>query len=297
MPTVRGMMDGLQAQIVTALSTVPGLVLTGPGQNVLVASGWPSIERLQAVPVSQISVINIYDHGQSKCTTRWMPCLSNEIDTPNNLTSTFDRTIINPGQSATFTLSSTTDPVTTGNAVSMLVSGGLMYAGEAVSAGSTDTLATMCTNLAAILGVNTQLVGWATFVASGATIVVTNITTVPLSLQSYTGSFSTYQMEVHREVRSLQVNLWAPDDPTRSLIGEVLNSLFATLTVHFGFQVGTEWVRVVYDGDMLLEDDIMRDVYRWMFLLSVELGTTMNELVYSVLVPIGTLEALRADTP
>jgi hypothetical protein len=270
--------------LVTDLQTTVSPISPAP----VVAPGWPTIDSLLANVAKAGGIsISIYDRGPSKDASRFMLYSANEVIVQALTTSALSQPRLPALGTATITIGGA--PVA-GDAVSLVATNGFTVA-AAVTAGATtgETPAQVASALAAAINAEATLNTWISAAANAAVVTLTSLVNAVLPLSSATGNIGTRYTEVDRKVRSVQVDVWAPSDVVRTAVGRLIDGRLAYLDAHFGLKGvgGTTddgtWVRCRNLSDQFIDTDVYRDLYRWMWIESLEYGQTYAESLYSVL--------------
>lgn len=267
--------------LVTQLQQATASVNPAP----IVAAGWPPLDLLtNKVAKGTSSAVSVYDSGKSRDASRFMIYTANEIIGTPGISSSVSAPYLTAGGTVTVTLSGT---VNTNDAVSFVIGTGPGLEAAIVEAATGATLDTMATALAA--EINTALTGLATATATGAVVTVTNATQAILMVASNVGNIGTRYIETDRKVRDIQVDVWTNSDAQRTVIGRLVDQQLSYLDATFGVQgVGGStddgtWVRVRNLGDRMNDDDVLKDLYRWTWNVTLEHAQTYAENLYSVL--------------
>lgn len=269
--------------LATQLQSVTG----GFTPAVTVAAGWPTLDFLtNSVAKAAATAVSIYDHGPSRDASRFMLYTANEVLTTPGITAVVSQSFIVVNGTTTVTLGGS---VVLNDAVAFVVSSGAASTPQVVivEAAVGATLASMAQALAS--GINTNLVGIASATVSGSVLTVINTSTSLLQIAANVGNLGTRYTEVDREIRQVQVDVWAPTDAIRTAVSRPIDQQLGYLDAHFGMQGvgGTTddgtWVRVRRLSSQFIDRDVLSDVYRWMWHVTLEYGITYEEQLYSVL--------------
>ena len=292
MPTANAVMDSLRLQVSNQISGLSFGAQGGP----MVAIGWPPVSVLQQVVAQKGAVISIYDRAGGKNSTRWMPYPTSEVAQAPKITSSMAAGFM-PGLANAFLLTvggaiQANDAVTcslslTPNVGVRSMGGAFSSAGAAYVVTATDTIATVCSGLAAAIAADPVMSPFLfNVVASSFTVSGSNNTSAPLYATSAFGSITQQQVEFRRTRRSLQVTCWTALDGDREALTDPLDAFFAQTQAKFGFTVGAsaDQVRFEYTSDVYSNDDELRDLYRRDFFVEVEYGTSVQQTAYSILV-------------
>ncbi len=287
--------------LVTQLQSVTG----GFTPAVTVAAGWPTLDFLtNSVAKSAATAVSIYDHGPSRDASRFMLYTANEVLTAPGIAAAVSQNFIVVNGTATVTLGGS---VTLNDAVAFVVSSSAVSAPQVVivEAATGATLASMAQALTS--GINSDLVGLVSATVSGSVLTVTNTSTSSIQIAANVGNLGTRYTEVDREIRQVQVDVWAPTDAIRTAVSRPIDQQLGYLDAHFGMQGvgGTTddgtWVRVRRLSSQFIDRDVLSDVYRWMWHVTLEYGITYEEQLYSVLSFIPSIQqgfgGLTIDSP
>ena len=287
--------------LATQLQSVTG----GFTPAVTVAAGWPTLDfPTNSVAKSAATAVSIYDHGPSRDASRFMLYTANEVLTAPGITAAVSQNFIVVNGTATVTLGGS---VTLNDAVAFVVSSSAVSAPQVVivEAATGATLTSMAQALAS--GINSDLVGLVSATVSGSVLTVTNTSTSSIQIAANVGNLGTRYTEVDREIRQVQVDVWAPTDAIRTAVSRPIDQQLGYLDAHFGMQGvgGTTddgtWVRVRRLSSQFIDRDVLSDVYRWMWHVTLEYGITYEEQLYSVLSFIPSIQqgfgGLTIDSP
>jgi hypothetical protein len=233
--------------------------------------------------------IDIFDLKLSRNTTRWPAIHVTQEQVLTGLVSTVSGKYLPLGASQTITLSG---PLVVGDAVSCILQGGVNTNSACVSAIAGDTLDTLAAKLAA--AINTpppappptiiNLSNWVTATASGAIVTIQNIINTNFNLFSFTGNNGATITEWARYNRGTGIVLWTATQPQRDLIAPIIASTLGQLQNQFGFQCpDSTWVRVMMNSDIPGRDDQNNDIWRWVFMIDMEMGVTTQDVLYEIL--------------
>jgi len=293
--------DVFQALVDQINPAVTGIVIDGGPLVVQVASGWPPSAVLNQVAQASVNgtptnlaVVAVYDRKISRNSTRWNPVIVSEVVTQATLTSSVTSPqVIGPRQSTTINLGGFVTPNDAVSAVFQQGSPVLGAAGAAVAiAGATDTPATVAAALAAKIEADPVLSTWVSALAVGASVVLTSLLTLgPIKVYSHTGNTAQRTREIGRRSRSLQIPCWTRTDEARQALCNPIDVLIQSLALNFGvtFPDGTMG-RVLYQNDFDTEDATVQNVYRRDFHVTVDYPVTQQDVLYSVLAPIGAFQ-------
>lgn len=257
-----------------------------------VAFGWPTEKFLQDVARVGGAGIAIYDRGISRKTTRWMPFPAMETAGASSILVALSGSFLLAGRTQTITLSG---GVSINDGVGLRAAIGGAVSGATAVAGSTDTLDTMATALAAAINANATLAAWMSASASGAVVTLTGISAIPITLSVAKGNITTQLVEYGRINRQLQLLIWTRTQADRETLAEAILSDFARVEAQFGF-VGADgtWARICVAGDVFFDKDVLKDLYRRDILIDTEYGLLTSQTAYQVLVTEPTLTVVPA---
>jgi hypothetical protein len=270
--------------LVTDLQTTVASISPGP----TVAPGWPTLDALLSNVAKNGGIeISVYDKGPSKDASRFMIHPANEIIVSAGITTTLSAPTLPAMGTATITIGGT--PVVN-DAVS-LVAMNVLVPSAAVTAGAVAGATTegVASALAAAINAEAPLNTWLVANVVGSVITITSLVAAVLRISSAAGNIGTRYTEVDRKIRMTQIDVWAPSDVLRTAVSRLVDNRLAFLDSHFGLQgVGGSvddgtWVRIRDLGDEFIDTDVYRDLYRWMWNVSLEYGQTAQETLYSVL--------------
>ena len=276
--------DAINLLVTDLKSTLNNVV---PGANV--GPGWPTLETLQQQVAQNAQVIvSVYDRGASRDSSRFMLYTASEFNTVAGVTTSLSSTQLAPLGSVVITIGGS--PVAD-DAVSFVTQNGrTVSAAVTAPASAGETTTQIAAALAVAINIQAPLNTWVSASATGSQVTVTNLGSANLSVSTYAGNIGTRYVEEDRKIRDIQVDVWAPTDAARTATGKLIDTRLAYLDAHFGLQgVGPPtddgtWVRVRDMGDRFIDGDVLKDVYRWMWLVTLEYGQTYAEQLYSVLV-------------
>ncbi len=277
--------QGLRGQVITALDgLVPASSITigYPGTPIVQSSGQPSEVMALANQVSQSPMVMLYDRGMSRDVTRWIPRYVTAWET------------ISPA--ITFSLPDTvlgTDPLqldflsdaAANDAVGLNLSGFGLNTGAVFTASGGMSAASFASGITSVI--EQDLNGVVSATVSGSSVTLQNQTTAPINLMINAANLGTALFEVHRVQRSVQVIALANRPSHLDLVGEPLAQLFGALEVYFGYELSDEtWVRLINKGDIVLWDNVMHNIARRDWMLTLEYGVNLVDMGYPVLAPI-----------
>lgn len=293
MATLYQVLSALQQQISVATAGLPAV--GGGLLNVMVGIDWPSIKVLQAGVKNGSAIITIFDRKMSRNTTRWTPIALSQTVTPATLTTSASG-VIPPLGSGLITLGG---PVTNGDAVSCVLTNnsalptGTPTAATIVVGTGADTPATMAYRLTLAISEEPTLSTWVTAVQTGQFVTLTSLISHPIGLASYAGNGGTQITEIGRRERELQVVVWTASPEDRDTVGNVVETMLASMEAFVGaypggliFSDGTSG-RVTVRNDFLLDDATLAGgAYRRDVLLCVDYPVTTQNALYAVLAAI-----------
>lgn len=273
---------GLRGQIVTALTgyVQPQNVTIGyPATFIAQTSGQPGDIGALAQNVSRSPLVMIYDRGMAKDVTRWIPRrMTNWVATAPTLQASLDEDYLAPG--GTVYLS-----VTSGAAANDAIGLSLATGTQTVGAVFTASGATTASGVASGLASEIDALGLpVTTLASGGTIEISNVGDAGYGLSLAIANVSTSLYEVHRVKRSTQVIVLANRPETLDTVSDQLSQLFGELEVTYGYDLsdGT-YVRLINTGDIMLWDNVLSNIARRDFVLTLEYGVNLQSTGYEVL--------------
>ncbi len=270
--------------LVTDLETT----LSGVTPLPVVAPGWPTLDSLLTGVAKAAGIsVSVYDRGPSKDSSRFMLYTANEVLTAAGTTSTLSQKTLPALGTATVTIGGV--PVVN-DAVSLVATRERTVSAAVTSGAATgETTAEIATALALAINAEAILNTWVSASATGSVVTLTSLVDSILNISSATGNIGDRYTEVGRKIRNVQIDVWAPSDAIRTTVGRLVDSRLPYLDSHFGLKgVGGStddgtWVRVRNLGDQFIDTDVYRDIYRWMWLVSLEYGQTVSEALYTVL--------------
>lgn len=241
------------------------------------------IDAIQNLARGGPALIGIFDRHMSRNTTRWnIIGLTPTLPDPK-IVSTVSNSNLFPGFSQTITLSV---GVNVGDAVSAIIKSGVNTYSQATIAQEGATLDSMATNLAAAINSDPKMGQFVIASATGPVVNLVNIGGIGQQLSSLTGSAGSQITEWAREEHSVQVDLMAQTYQQRNAIGSQLLGQFAKTQATFGLkQPDGTWMRVRINSNMPSRDTSNSDIYRWIFLLDIEIGLTTADAVYTMIQP------------
>lgn len=311
MANLHQVLGAFQQQLVIVTT---GLSVAQLPLRVEVGVHWPPIRTLQYLVKLHPpgGIISVFDRKSAHDSTRWIPSVSVITSTPPTLVSSPSTQNVPPGGSGTVTVSG---PVTAGDALSLFMQSAYVMSqqdqgdgtqiftnlvSQVVSPPATASPPDVVSQMVAAVAANpTGPATWATVTGSGSVITVVNNTQRTFSLQSYTGNGGTQITEIARRIRQIQITVWAPTSELINVISNPVEDMIAqieTFRGRFGeyaagltFEDGTTgWVKQV--NDFLVDDSVLSDLYRHDFIVSVDYGVTTVDNLYSVLVPVESLQ-------
>lgn len=306
MATLSMVMTALQK---TVSSVTQGLLIFGAPVVVEVGKEWPPVKTIQQSVKMRPprALVTVFDRKHSVNTTRWIPSTS-VISTPTTqLASSPTSQILLPGLSGSVTLSG---QITAGDAVSLILRNRLAMSKD-VADGTTITEPVLSAVASAGMDLSStadalaaagteDLSSLATVTAAGSVVTVTNVSPGALTLLSYTGNVGTRTMEIGRRTRDMQVVIWAPNPEIRDTVMDPVSAAVSMMEVDLPPYIGGLALpdgtlgRVRSVNDFLVEDAMLSDVYRRDLILTVEHGVTVQDQLWSVLVPLVSSYSITA---
>lgn len=274
--------NGLRAQVINALSgyVPPANITIGyPATFIAQTSGQPSDLSSLSQTVSQAPLVFIYDRGMAKDVTRWIPRNVNSY-TPVTPTINFSLTGNYLPSNGSVTLE-ITDSAAANDAIGVSFSTGSTNVGAVFTAATAVSKDSVATGLAdEINGLGLSL----NAVVDGNSITINNPTNTGFTITAATANISTALYEVHRVKRSTQVIVLANRPETLDTVSEPLVQLFGELEVTYGYDLsdGT-YVRLMNAGDIMLWDNVLSNIARRDFMLTLEYGVNLQNVGYEVL--------------
>lgn len=269
------------------------LVVDNSAITAKIGEGWPPERAIQAVTNKNSVVIGITDRFGT-LNNQFRPRRLGAEKLPIGIASVINKTTIEPGETATITLSIADGQTAVLNkdAVSLVIRYQGQIEGAVGIAVTGDTLSTLAAKLATDIGAELQNISAS---SSGAVVTITNNKSARLKLESYTGNVGYSYKELARESAQIQIVCWCGSFTIRRAVADILEVELARLRASRGFAVPTgEPVRVlgVNKFTMPNDKDISADVYRRDFLIDVEYGITAVDEMWSVLIPISSISPL-----
>ena len=279
------MYQGLRNQVITALDGLvsPSSISIGYfGTPIVQSTGQPAEIMDLAGQVAQSPMVMLYDRGMSRDVTRWIPHYVTpwNITTPSITYSPSNLLLSSTPNALVFLTSAAVN-----DAVALNVSGVGLSTGVVYVASGAMSAAAFCAGMAE--AVNTSLQGVLSATASGATLLLTNDTTGLLSITVESGNVASALYEVHRVQRNVQIIALANRPSTLDTIGEPIAQLLGELEISYGYELpDTTWVRLINKGDIVLWDNVMHNIARRDWMLTLEYGVDITDMGYAVLAPI-----------
>ena len=277
--------QGLRNQVITALDGLvsPSSISIGYfGTPIVQSTGQPAEIMDLAGQVAQSPMVMLYDRGMSRDVTRWIPHYVTpwNITTPSITYSPSNLLLSSTPNALVFLTSAAVN-----DAVALNVSGVGLSTGVVYVASGAMSAAAFCAGMAE--AVNTSLQGVLSATASGATLLLTNDTTGLLSITVESGNVASALYEVHRVQRNVQIIALANRPSTLDTIGEPIAQLLGELEISYGYELpDTTWVRLINKGDIVLWDNVMHNIARRDWMLTLEYGVDITDMGYAVLAPI-----------
>ncbi len=253
--------DVLTGLTETINSSIVNAGITNKGY---IRPGWPNMPELtkQMEQVPEQYYVSIYPLSDETNTTRFFP---------SNLTG-----IIGAVPTLSLTASVSSNVITFGGTPQGGVNIGVDFSpGALYQTTSSDTLATIATNVAAALNLASGIAA----AASGDTISVTGVTnfTVNLGLTALGGS------EVLRTIRNFQISIWTPSSNLRETIAEPVRAGIA-LTYFLQFP-DKSYGRLLYKDTPWADVMERESIYFAHMIVSVEWGTFSSNTVAQIVLP------------
>ncbi len=217
------------------------------GNTIRVFQGWPIPQQLDADLAAGISQVSIYPGLQEKNTTRYL----REWQTVTQNTPTLSMVVV--GQTVTIagTIPSPNNPHNVMIAVNHVP---YVYAVQ-----PTDTLASIATSLAALIG------------ATSAGPVVTVPATAQITVARI-GITGTSAMEVRRQERLFQLSIWCSTPAQRTTIAAAIDPAFAV--TEFITMPDQFAARLLYKNSRMSDNEQKQGLYRRDLFYTVEYATT-----------------------
>ena len=279
------MYQGLRNQVITALDGLvsPSSISIGYfGTPIVQSTGQPAEIMDLAGQVAQSPMVMLYDRGMSRDVTRWIPHYVTpwNITTPSITYSPSNLLLSSTPNALVFLTSAAVNDAVALNVSSVGLSTGVVY----VASGAMSAAA-FCAGMAE--AVNMSLQGVLSATASGATLLLTNDTTGLLNITVESGNVASALYEVHRVQRNVQIIALANRPSTLDTIGEPIAQLLGELEISYGYELpDTTWVRLINKGDIVLWDNVMHNIARRDWMLTLEYGVDITDMGYAVLAPI-----------
>lgn len=257
------------------------------GKNIPVGMGWPTQSELQSLSNGSNGVfayVSVYDRAPGSNTTRWLREPGAVTLYETELVSTLSSDILPLGGTVTLTLSGN---LTANDAAAFVAQ--LQFAspvGVVVIASATDTLSTLASSLASAINGDPTLSTLMSAVAVGPVVTITS--TAPGDVKIFTNTCNQGQAdyEIRRLARHAQIIVWTHHPEDRETVGDPIATLLGKLSTYFGVlqpDIHT-WLRVVWNSEIYSDDNVLTDLYRRDFFVSLEYGETYSDLVYPVLI-------------
>lgn len=251
MATVDDVLDALNDQINDAI------IAAGITNEGIIAPGWPNMpdltKQMEQVPAQYF--VSLYPLPTEKLTTRF---LNEPWGYLSTVTPSITATI--SGNAITFS-----GAVTPGQNIAVVLDPGSSGAAFTYQSVSNDTLASIATNVAALISAPYSAT------ASGATVTITGAKTIKCNV----GGSAVVGYEVMRTERHFQISVWCPDAPTRSAIFNAIKVYLAQ--VYFLSFPDTSQGRIKYVSSPW-NDDMQQDtLYFLKAIYSVEWGEVAQE--------------------
>jgi len=277
--------QGLRNQVIAALDGLvsPSNISIGYfGTPIVQSTGQPSAVMELAGQVAQSPMVMLYDRGMSRDVTRWIPHYVTpwEVTAPSVTFSPSDLMLSSTPNALVFLTSAAANDAVALNVSGVGISTGAVYvANEAMSA------AAFCAGMAD--AINASLQGVLSATASGSTLLLTNDTAGLLNITVVSGNVASAQYEVHRVQRSVQIIALANRPSTLDTIGEPIAQLLGELEISYGYELpDTTYARLINKGDIVLWDNVMHNIARRDWMLTLEYGVDITDMGYAVLAPI-----------
>jgi len=254
--------------------------------TVKVGIGWPPETTLHNLAQNKGQLINVYDRSHATNVTRWAPFVVNQEIVQTQLVSTLSGNTIPPLGSATLTLTGT---IQADDAVALVAKWVITkeVGVVVIATGTVVTLNDLAAALAAAINADAELSQVMT--ASSLANLVTLTSTIndhTIVLATRTANQGVQDWEVRRIQRHMQIMGWAATPDLRDQLCDPITTLFSKLSANFGLQDPNtmQWSRVIYQGDIYVDDPVLQDLYRKDMFVDVEYGETYRDFVYPVLV-------------
>lgn len=281
MANITQVTDALEAALEAVSS---GIVIDREPVDVKIGYGWPGTTALQntARNGARIGIVE----KASRPKTRWMPRRGTVVFDPTGITATIDNPNLGVNGTAVITIASQVNP---NDALGLVLTTGNKMLGAVANAGNGDTLDGMATKLAA--DINTRLAGTQLdAVAAGSHVTITNNSLLSYQLKANVGNIGQIARETGRLESTIQIAVWTKNERIlRELTvryDPVLQDFQNTKLLLSNGERGT----VLYQGSVPSYEDLLKDIVRRNFLLTVEYSLTTFDTVYQVVAPLANWE-------
>lgn len=285
MSSIRQVMSGINAAVIAATT---GLLNDVTPVVVQSAVGWPPLKTLQNVAKGGPQIIGVYDRKVGRDATRWSPFSFDTIVVPATITTSVSVRAIPPFGTSRITFGGSVTPGDAASAVftNYALTPRVMGASVAIGA-PVDTPTTMATQLASLINADPVISTWASAVASGLVVTITNLTKDGMTLASYVGNGGSETTELGRRDRQFQIACWTQTEVLREIVTDPIDVMIAQAEAVFGLTLldGTQ-VRLTSESDYFCEDETLAGVYRRDFLIRVDYPVTTTDQLYAIVAPI-----------
>jgi hypothetical protein len=255
---------------------------TDTGLNPNFGIDWPTINSLQAVAAgSTPPLITLFDRGGTKNVTRAIGLevgILTTKGTPGSTLTPASTTLI-PGETLVLTGANApfTDDTFYVNFPSTVGHSNLL---AEYTAKAGDTLGDALTGLVAALNTISGL----TATVVGSTIHLVSSFTEPVPVQVGVVNVGSIYTEVYRQMRDIQITLWAKTPKDRETYGTVLEQLFANLEFNYGIQLPDQSMcRLLICSDDVCKDSQLNDLFRRDWIISADYPVLIKDPIWEVI--------------
>lgn len=295
MPTLETILDTVKDNVSSSMS---GLKLGDSDLTFLIGKGWPSKKMFDDASKSRLGVVvAVNPNPMVRNVTRWNPQCVQRTAVATALAASVSASVIEPGESVEVTLSLAPGEtaIKENDAVGVPIHLGLFDEGATAKAVVGETLTTLAVKLRDAINARPVLNTWVTATAEGAVVTITNALGAGkgLKVEAHTGNIATDEYEYARRIRYVDICTWHYSPDARVVTGNKLETTIAQWEYEWLTDSNGYSLRVESVGDRVSDKDVLSNLYRRDFCLSIEYGVTVQEQLWAILVASASYNALQ----
>jgi len=224
--------------------------------------------------------VALFDLKFSRNATRW-PAIQGQTVVDSEVTAELSNELLPEGTSQTITV---THAAIVGDCITVMFQNQTRALSASATFSATATVDQAASALADAVNNSPDLVSWVNAVAVGPVVTINNIGAYSLSLGVETGNSGQVVTELARIIRPCQIVLWTKTIAERDLISPIIYAKLARMQNRFGFKQNDNTVtRLTLNSDLAGRDDKNPNVYRWIWIVDLEIGITTVDAVAQIL--------------